>query len=156
MIRNFFLTFRIWRSPGNRPVLRNRSGHLELRRKMDQLTDFEVELDRIDKAIAELGSNALSSPIDSERATKFVYLVYQRASLSGSLRALEDAEAALNTAIQHLGPAGDLYFLKANIDFKFHRLGAVRLDLETGRDLIASPQGRALLCDLGFQEGRYD
>jgi tetratricopeptide (TPR) repeat protein len=123
---------------------------------MDQLTDFEVELDRIDKAIAELGANALSPPVDSERATKFVYLVYQRASLTGNLRELEDAEVALNTAIKNLGPAGDLYFLKANIDFKFHRLGAVRLDLETGRDLRDSPQGRALLCDLGFQEGRYD
>src|SRR2546423_15407573 len=95
---------------------------------MDQLTDFEVELDRIDKAIAELGSNTLSPPVDSERATKFVYLVYQRASLSGSLRELEDAEAALDTAIMHLGPAGDLYFLKANIDFKFHRLSGVRPD----------------------------
>ena len=123
---------------------------------MDQLTDFEVELDRIDKAIAELGSNTLSPPVDSERATKFVYLVYQRASLSGRLRELEDAEAALDTAIKHLGPAGDLYFLKANIDFKFHRLGDVRLDLETGRDLRESPQGRTLLCDLDFQEGRYD
>ncbi|PYS34750.1 MAG: hypothetical protein DMF75_05595, partial [Acidobacteria bacterium] len=123
---------------------------------MDQLTDFEVELDRIDKAIDELGSNALSPPVDSERATKFVYLVYQRASLTGNLRELEDAETALNAAIKHLGPASDLYFLKANIDFKFHRLGAVRLDLETGRDLRDSPQGRALLSDLRFQEGGYD
>src|SRR5690348_10599238 len=119
---------------------------------MDQLTDFEVELDRIDKAIAELASSAVSPPIDSEKATKFVYLVYQRASLTGNFRELEDSKAALDTAIKHLGPAGDLYFLKANIDFKFHRLAAVKLDLETGRDLLDSPQGRTLLCDLDFQE----
>src|SRR2546423_13358875 len=123
---------------------------------MDQLTDFEVELDRIDKAIAELGSNTLSPPVDSERATKFVYLVYQRASLSGSLRELEDAEAALDTAIKHLGPAGDLYFLKANIDFKFHRLGDVRIDLETGPDLRESPQGPEVRCGLAFLNGRSD
>ena len=88
---------------------------------MDQLTDFEVELDRIDKAIADI-PDPLACPMDGERATKFVYLVYQRASLTGNFRELEDAEAALNTAIQHLGPAGDLYFLKANIDFKFHAI----------------------------------
>jgi tetratricopeptide (TPR) repeat protein len=119
-------------------------------------TDFEVELERIDAAIAGLSKTALSLPINSEKATSFVYLLYQRASLRGLLSDFDLVESVLDETIQHLGPAGDLYLLKANLGFKFHRLGDVRRALETGRDLLASPQGRALVADLDFQEGRYD
>jgi tetratricopeptide (TPR) repeat protein len=119
-------------------------------------TDFEVELERIEGAIAELEGSAFTLPIDGEKATKFVYLLYQRASLAGDLDELALAETAVNTAIQEIGPAGDLYFLKANLDFKFHRLADVKRDLEMGRDLRDSLQGRALQADLDFQEGRYE
>jgi tetratricopeptide (TPR) repeat protein len=122
---------------------------------MNKRTDFEIELERIDRAIGELEAGAFASPIDSERATKYVYLVYQRASLTGSLDAFDVAGANLKRAIDELGPASDLYFLKANLDFKFHRLADVRNDLETGRDLSDTIQGRALRADLDFQEGRY-
>ncbi len=119
-------------------------------------TDFEVELKRIEDAIAELEDSALTPTIDSEKATKFAYLLYQRASLTGDLAGLTVVEAALNAAIREIGPAGDLYFLKANLDFKFHRLADVARDLEMGRDLRHSLQGRALQADLDFQEGRYE
>jgi tetratricopeptide (TPR) repeat protein len=119
-------------------------------------TDYEIELQRIDQAISELAGTALDLPMDAERATKFVYLLYQRGSLSGDLGELREAEAAVTAAINELGPAGDLCYLKANLDFKFHRLFGVREDLEMGRDLRHSSQGRALLRDLDFQEGRYD
>lgn len=122
---------------------------------MNKRTDFEMELERIDRAIGELEAGAFALPIDSERATKYVYLVYQRASLSGDLAAFDVAEELLKRAIEELGPASDLYFLKANLDFKFHRLADVRNDLETGRDLRDTMQGRALRADLDFQEGRY-
>jgi hypothetical protein len=123
---------------------------------MNKPTDFEIELERIDQAIAELEANAFASPIDSERTTKYVYLVYQRASLTGDLAAFDLAENALKRAIAEIGPASDLYFLKANLDFKFHRLAAVKDDLDHGRDLRATFQGKALQADLDFQEGRYD
>jgi tetratricopeptide (TPR) repeat protein len=122
----------------------------------DKRTDFEIELDRIDKAIAEVETNAFASPIDSERVTKYVYLVYQRGSLTGDLAAFDLAENAIKRAIAEIGPASDLYFLKANLDFKFHRLTDVRSDLETGRDLRGTFQGKTLQADLDFQEGRYD
>ena len=122
---------------------------------MNKRTDFEIELDRIDQAIGELEAGAFALPIDSERATKYVYLVYQRASLTGSLAGFDVAEKSLQRAIAELGPASDLYFLKANLDFKFHRLAAVKDDLETGRDLRGTMQGKALRADLDFQEGRY-
>ena len=122
---------------------------------MNKRTDFETEVERIDQAIGQLQAGAFALPIDSERATKYVYLLYQRASLTGDLAAFAVVEESLQRAIAELGPASDLYFLKANLDFKFHRLAAVRNDLETGRDLRDTMQGKALLADLAFQEGRY-
>src|SRR6266702_324930 len=101
-------------------------------------TDYEVELERIDEAIAGLAGGTLPVSVDSERATKSVYLSYQRASLTGNLADLGGVETALNQLIREIGPAGDLYFLKANLDFKFHRLADVRRALEIGRD----PQNR--------------
>jgi len=122
----------------------------------NKLTDFAVELQRIDEAIARLSPTALSLPLSSEQATSFVYLLYQRASLTGVLSDFQEVESTLAEVIRQLGPAGDLYLLKANLGFKFHRLGEVHQALETGRDLRDSPQGRALMADLAFQEGRYD
>lgn len=119
-------------------------------------TDFEIELERIGQAAAELEPNAFALPIDSEKATKYVYLVYQYASLAGDLAAFDVAGSALNRAIEEIGPASDLYFLKANLDFKFHRLADVKSDLDRGRDLRDTFQGKALQADLDFQEGRYD
>src|SRR5256885_8968016 len=58
------------------------------------------------------------------------------------------------TTLFRSGPAQDLYLLKANLDFKFHRLADVRIDLETGRGLSDTTQGRALRADLDFQEDR--
>ena len=119
-------------------------------------TDFEIELDRVDQGIAELESSALKPPIDRVKITKLAYLQYQRASLTGNLAQLTFAEDSLDCAIQHLGRDGDLYFLKANIHFKLHRLDEVEKDFEASDDLRQSPPGRALKADLDFQRGRYD
>ncbi len=119
-------------------------------------TDFAVELERIDAAIARLSKTALSLPINSEQATSYLYLLYQRASLTGVLSDFDAVASMLDGVISELGPAADLYLLKANLGFKFHRLPDVHEALETGRELSDSPQGRTLLADLAFQEGRYD
>jgi tetratricopeptide (TPR) repeat protein len=50
----------------------------------------------------------------------------------------------------------DLYFLKASLAFKLHRLADVRRALEAEPALRDSPQGRTLRADLDFQEGRYE
>src|SRR2546429_9930049 len=119
---------------------------------MNARSDFDAELEKIGQALAQVEATAFAPPIDSERATKYVYLLYQRASLSGDLTAFGHVEAALKRAIAEIGPAQDLYLLKANLDFKFHRLADVRIDLETGRGLSDTTQGRALRADLDFQE----
>jgi len=122
----------------------------------EKKTDFDIELDRIDRGIAELEDNALQLPIDRVKITKLAYLQYQHASLTGNLDGLSVAEKTLDHAIQHLGRDGDLYFLKANIHFKVHRLDDVEQDLNASSDLLESPQGRALKADLDFQQGRYE
>jgi len=122
----------------------------------NQKTDFDLELERIDNGIAELEDNALQLPIDRVKITKLAYLQYQHASLTGNLDELYIAEKTLDHAIQHLGRDGDLYFLKANIHFKVHRLDDVDKDLNASTDLRESPQGRALKADLDFQQGRYE
>ncbi len=121
-----------------------------------QKTDFDVELERINEGIAELEDKALQLPIDRVKITKLAYLQYQHASLTGNLDGLSVAETTLDHAIQHLGRDGDLYFLKANIHFKVHRLDDVEHDLNASTDLLESPQGRALNADLDFQQGRYE
>lgn len=121
-----------------------------------QKTDFDIELERIDQGIAELEGNALQLPIDRVKITKLAYLQYQRASLTGDLAALTVAEDTLDHAIEHLGRDGDLYFLKANIHFKLHRLADVEQDLKASTNLQQSPPGRALKADLDFQQGRYE
>jgi tetratricopeptide (TPR) repeat protein len=122
---------------------------------MNKPTDFEAELARIDKEIAELDSHALAAPLCIESAMRYVYRLYQRATLTGRLDELTAAESAIDRLIKDVRHPSDLYFLKANIDFKFHRLTDVRRDLESDAELRDSPQGRALWADLDFQEGRY-
>ena len=118
-------------------------------------TDFENELERIRQGLAKLNGSALNLPVDSAKVSRLAYLQYQRASLTGDLDALGEADATLDHAIRHLGPSGDLYFLKTNIHFKLHRLNDVETDLQLGQDLLASTPGRALKADLDFQMGRY-
>jgi tetratricopeptide (TPR) repeat protein len=122
----------------------------------NQKTNFDTDLERIDQGIAELADNALQFPVDRVKITKLAYLQYQRASLTGNLDELNVADRTLDHAIEHLGRDGDLYFLKANIHFKVHRLDDVEQDLNASTDLLESPQGRALKADLDFQQGRYD
>lgn len=123
---------------------------------MGKRTDFDIELEQIDNGIAELESSALNLPINSAKVTRFAYLKYQRASLTGSMEELASADTTLDFAIRHLGPVGDLYFLKANLHFKLHRLSEVEQDLQTGSDLLNCLPGRALKADLDFQLGRYE
>jgi len=122
---------------------------------MKELTDFEAELARIDAQIDELGPAALADPLDPERATLYVYRLYQRGSLTGDPRRLEAAGRAVDEIIGRVPNPSDLYYLKANLAFKVHRLDEVRRCLADSQPLRESRQGRSLAADLAFQEGRY-
>lgn len=117
-------------------------------------TDFDLELERINRALSEVEGSVSSTPFDSERATRFVHALYQRASLTGRLDELKLAEEAIERVIPKLNYPEDLLYLKANINFKLHDLEGVRRSLETSSELRASVHGRVLQADLLFQEGR--
>jgi tetratricopeptide (TPR) repeat protein len=119
------------------------------------VTDYQVELSRVDAEIARIESTAPAYPIDPERATAYAYRLYQRASLTGILEHLRSAEAAINEALER-APNGDLWLLKANLDFKTHRLAETGRDLEAFPGLRESVEGRVLTADIDFQAGRYD
>ncbi|MGI8991271.1 MAG: tetratricopeptide repeat protein [Bryobacteraceae bacterium] len=119
-------------------------------------TDYQAEIATIHRDISELQGSLAANRIDSERATKFVYRLYHRASLTGNPAELVNVEHAIDTAIQRLGAAEDLYLLKANLHFKLHRLAETKLTLNAIPRLGASFEGRALLADIAFQEGKYE
>ena len=58
-----------------------------------------------------------------------MHAVYQRAVHTGDLVALEAAEPVIDEGITLLQLPGDLYFLKANLAFKLHRLEDVKRNL---------------------------
>lgn len=122
---------------------------------MQTQTDFEKELARIDEQLSGLGPAALAEPLDTLKATEYVYRLYQRASLTGDMRELEEAGAAVQSLLGRVPNPSDLYYLKASLDFKFHRLPEVRRSLADSPALRESPQGRTLAADLAFQEGHY-
>jgi len=119
-------------------------------------TAYEIELGRINGDICELEGGALTTPIDVGEATKFAYRLYHRASLTGNLAEFEAVETAIDYTIDQVGPWADLCLLKANLDFKLHRLADARHDLEMVPGLADIPQARALRADLDLQEGRYE
>ena len=123
---------------------------------MTRRTDYELELARIDRDIAELQAGASTAPTGTARLTRTVFRHYQRASLTGDPADFAIAEAAIDDGIERVGPWPDLCLLKAQLDFRFHRLAAARRDLAMVPGLAESAQGRALLSDIALQEGMYD
>jgi tetratricopeptide (TPR) repeat protein len=117
--------------------------------------DCELELQQIDKHLAQLEGCLATKPIDAEKATKYVYRLYHRASIAGSFPEFERAESAIDALIAAVGPNEDLCLLKANLDFKFHRIPSVKRDLAMAPALCRRPEGKALSADMLFQEGCY-
>jgi tetratricopeptide (TPR) repeat protein len=95
-------------------------------------------------------------PGDLEKRVRLAYRLFHRASLTGSMSQFESAEAAIRDTILEFGPKEDLCLLKANLDFRFHRLAEVRRDLQMCPLLAGRFEGRVLLADMDFQEGRYE
>jgi tetratricopeptide (TPR) repeat protein len=119
-------------------------------------TDYETELRQTDEAISALQGGTAGMPADPGRAMRYVHLLFRRASLTGSLSELESAGAQIDEAIQRLGPSEELYLLRAQLHFKFHRIAAVKDDLARVVELAGGSQFQALKADLDFQEGRYE
>ena len=119
-------------------------------------TDYDIELAQLDKGIAALEDVAFVSPSDVDRVSSFVYLLYRRAALTGNATDFDAAQQALDHAMKEVGAAPDLCLIKANIDFKLHRVPETKRDLDMIPGLGASADVRALRADVAFQEGDYE
>jgi tetratricopeptide (TPR) repeat protein len=132
-------------APGSRT---NKAAHRQ--------SDYQRDLDRIKAAIVETGPEAFAAPVDTPRAVKYAYSLYQQAVLTGDLRQLPAAEQAIDITINHLPNPGDLYLLKAKLAFKLHRLPDVKHSLAAVPSLAETAEAKGLEADLYFQEGQYE
>ncbi len=117
--------------------------------------NYEDDLRRVEGDIAELAATAFSEPLQSERVARYLYRLYARSSLNGNLKELRPLEKLIEQAIESLGPAEDICLLKANLDFKLHRLAETKGDLQLAPTLASRREGRLILADVAFQEGCY-
>lgn len=76
--------------------------------------------------------------------------------MTGIMARFDAMDTAVREALADFGPREDLCLLKANLDFRFHRLADVRWDLKMCPLLPRRFEGRVILADLDFQEGRYE
>jgi tetratricopeptide (TPR) repeat protein len=122
----------------------------------ENLTGYAQELTRAESDIAGLESWRQSHPGDLERRVRLAYRLFHRASLTGLMAHFDAVDAAIRETLNDFGPREDVCLLRANLDFRFHRLAEVRQDLQMCPLLPGRFEGRVLLADLDFQEGRYD
>jgi tetratricopeptide (TPR) repeat protein len=121
-----------------------------------RLPGYREELARAESDIAGLESQRQTQPVNLEKRVRLAYRLFHRACLTESMGHFDAVETALCEALGEFGPREDLCLLQANLDFRFHRLRDVRRDLEMCPALDRRIEGRALLADLDFQEGRYE
>jgi len=116
---------------------------------------YEAELARAQNDVARLEMVLLGRSRDVEARVKLVYRLFHRASLTGNMGDFDTVATELQQAIKECGRREDLCLLKANLDFRFHRLAEVKEDLKMAPLLAGRSEARALLADIDFQEGRY-
>ena len=121
-----------------------------------QVVGFHEDLLRAENEVRTLTLRRQDHPGDLQSRVRLAYRMFHRASLTGRMADLERGEAEILEAIDRFGPKEDLCLLKANLDFRLHRLAEVRRDLEMAPLLPGRFDARVLLADLAFQEGRYD
>jgi len=120
------------------------------------LAGYAEELARAEGDIARLELRRRSHPGDLEQRVRLAFRLFHRASLTGLLAHFEQADAAIVEALADFGAKEDLCLLKANLEFRFHRNGAARRQVHRSPLLAGRLEGRVLLADLDFQEGRYE
>jgi tetratricopeptide (TPR) repeat protein len=114
--------------------------------------DYDRELAKIESDLAT-PPQAASEPAD--RALQKVGLLYRRASLTGDFEHFKAAEKAIDEAFAVVGPTEDLVVLRAQFNFKLHRLKSAEADVRALAELGTSSGLQALEADLALQGGRY-
>ena len=116
-------------------------------------TDYEIELATIENDILSTKTSAPSG--SAVRALRLVYLHYLKASLTGRFDDFNVAETETANAIHKLGSSDDLYLVRANLNYTFHRLDEATHDLDRLSSLAASPRAQVLRTNIDLQQGKY-
>ncbi len=116
-------------------------------------TDYEIELATIENDILSTQTSAPSG--SAETALRLVYLHYLKALLTGCFDDFNVAETETDNAMHTLGSSDDLYLVRANLNYTFHRLDEATHDLDRLSSLAASPRARVLRTNIDLQQGKY-
>jgi tetratricopeptide (TPR) repeat protein len=125
-------------------------------RRANLPTDYALELARIQKDIAELEDGTLTPAVDIDKALKLTQRMYHHAQLTGMPANLQATEAAIERALREVGPLAGLYLLKANLDFKLHRLKQADQDITALSRFAGDARIVALKAGIDFQRGQYE
>jgi tetratricopeptide (TPR) repeat protein len=115
-------------------------------------SDYDRELAKIENDLAAAPKPG-SEPAD--RALQHAGLLYRRASLTGDFAQFRAAEKAIDEAFAVVGPTEDLVLLRAQFNFKLHRLKSAEMDVRALAEQGESSGLQALEADLAYHEGRY-
>ena len=116
-------------------------------------TDYDVELNKIQSDITNAKNDANSPP--NETAAELSYLLYLRASLTGSVEHIRLAKAEIERTLQTFSSSEELYLAEANINLKLHQLHDANEVLNKLPDLSDNTKVLALKADIAMQEGSY-
>ncbi len=119
------------------------------------VTGYDDELAATKRDVAKLEALVREHPNESEKRVRLAYRQFHRASLTGLPEDFAAVEAAIADAIRSFGALEDICLLQATLNLRFHRLAAAKASLEMQPRLGLRPQGRMVLADCDFQEGRY-
>jgi tetratricopeptide (TPR) repeat protein len=120
------------------------------------LLGYPAELQRIEQEIDGLGiADPFVTPVSPEQLTRYIYRLYQLASIVGNLAQLHAVERMIERAVPLLTHPGDLCLLKANVAFKLHKLADVEAALLAIPTSSCCTEACLLRADLDFQYGRY-
>ena len=116
-------------------------------------TDYDDELNKIQSDITNAKNDANSPP--NETAAELSYLLYLRASLTGSVEHIRLAKAEIERTLQTFSSSEELYLAEANINLKLHQLHDANEVLNKLPDLSDNTKVLALKADIAMQEGNY-
>jgi tetratricopeptide (TPR) repeat protein len=116
-------------------------------------TDYDAELERVDSGLTRLPPAPGDAP---EKSLSRIQHLYHRATLTGHPADWSAVEAAVSEALSRPRPAAGLLVIKAELDFRGHRLADARRDLEMIPETLRNSWSRTLLADINFQEGHVE
>ena len=112
------------------------------------MSDYDTDLAKLQKQVDELRAAARPD------AAMLAAVLYRRASMTADFAELHGAEKAIDDAIR-IAPTPDLLLLRANFNFKMHRLQRAKQDLAQLTDGNTGEPIKTLTAQIAMQEGDY-